>query len=178
MLVPMWEAEGRVVMALTLRSQELSSHSGQISFPGGRRDAGELDLRATALRETHEELGIHPNDVSVVAQLDDAWSIQRYVVSVFVGWLPAPPIITPSPAEIDRVIYADVEQMMRPAAHACQRMRRGGQTFAVHSFDVDGDSVWGLTGGVLYGLFRRLRGEAIDADTHGPTTFRRFIEVQ
>lgn len=174
-LVPFWEREGRVEVALTLRTAHLSSHSGQISFPGGRRDPEDESLEATALRETEEELGIPPDIVRDVARFDDAWSVQRYVVATHVGWLDRRPEFVPSPAEIERVIVADVEALMFGGLHRAVRMKRGAARFDVHYFDYEGDTIWGLTGGILYGLFETLRGREVEATSRGAATLAQFL---
>lgn len=174
-LIPVWRREGRVEMALTLRTQTLSSHRGQISFPGGRRDPEDVSIAATALRETEEELGIPADRVRVRMRLDDAWSLQRYIVAPHVGWLDEPPAFVPSPAEIERVIVADVEALMSPACHRIQRVRQAGVGFDVHYFEYEGDTIWGLTGGILYTLFQLLRGEPIADESRGAHTLSRFL---
>ena len=174
-LVPVWRDEGRVEMALTLRTRTLSSHRGQISFPGGRRDPEDASIVATALRETEEELGIPADDVRIELRLDDAWSIQRYVVAPHVGWLPQRPEFVPSPAEIERIIVADVETLMAPERHRIERVHQGGVGFDVHYFEYEGDTIWGLTGGILYTLFQLVRGEPIAEESRGAHTLSRFL---
>ncbi|MCB9520466.1 MAG: CoA pyrophosphatase [Myxococcales bacterium] len=165
-----------VQLALTLRPASLSSHRGQISFPGGRIDDGDADAAAAALRETEEELGVPREDVRLVARLDDAWSVQGYLVTPFVGWLDHAPTLRPSPAEVARMIVADLERLMDPAIHRVQEVTHGRERWHIHYFDYDGDVIWGLTGGVLAGLFGLLRGEALDVESAGPRGLRRFLE--
>ena len=175
-LVPMWEHEGRVQVALTLRTAHLSAHSGQISFPGGRRDPEDTSLMATALRETEEELGIPSAAVKDIVRFDDAWSIQRYIVATYVGWLEERPTLVPSPHEIERVIIADVEELMFGGLHRVVRMKRGGARFDVHYFDVGDDTVWGLTGGILYGLFEAVRGRELAPSSRASVTLAQFLD--
>ena len=68
-LIPIIERGASLSVLLTERSADLKHHPGQVSFPGGRMEASDVDIRATALRETHEEVGIHPNDVDVCGYL-------------------------------------------------------------------------------------------------------------
>lgn len=173
-LAPFWRSGDSVQVALTLRSANLSSHRGQVSFPGGRRDPTDGSARAAALRETEEELGIVPESVEVLTRLSDAFSINGYVVSPFVGWLETEPAFRPNPAEVARVIVADVERLMAPEIHRCEVLTRGGERYPVHYFDYDGDVVWGLTGGILHGLFRRVRGEVIEP-ADGLASLRRYL---
>lgn len=175
-LVPFWGEGDDVRLALTLRTQTLGSHRGQISFPGGRVDEGDSSVEAAALRETNEELGIPAESVSVVARLDDAWSIQGYLVSTHVGWLDDRPEFVPSPAEVERVIVADVERLMTPEFHRRKHMTERSHRFVIDFFDYEGDVIWGLTGGILASFFRLLRGEDPGPEADGPATLSRFLE--
>ena len=69
-LVPLLDHEGERCVLLTKRPENMVRYAGQVSLPGGAREPGDSDLKATALRETHEEVGIPPTAVSVVAELD------------------------------------------------------------------------------------------------------------
>lgn len=173
-LAPFWEQDGGVHTVLTLRTPHLSSHQGQISFPGGRLDAGETSLTA-ALREAEEELGIAPHRVQPVGQLDDAWSLHGYIVTPHVGWLPERPEFVPSPDEVERVIVADVERLMDPAAHRRQTWRHGVGRYPVHYYDYQGDVIWGLTGGILHRFFGLLRGLESAEDVDAERSLRRFL---
>lgn len=175
-LAPFWREGDGVRLALTLRTAHLSSHKGQISFPGGRRDEGESLLDA-ALRETEEELGIPRSAVEVLGGIDDAWSIQGYFVSPYIGWLAGRPAFVPSADEVERVIVADVEKLMRPSVYRRHRMRHGSGTFYVHYFDYEGDVIWGLTGGILNRLFRQIRGQSVVDASDGEAGLRRFLDV-
>ncbi len=178
MLAPFWPEGDSVHLALTLRTQTLPSHKGQISFPGGRVEDTDVTSAAAALRETEEELGISRSNVSVVARLDDAWSIQRYLVAPHIGWLESRPEFTPSPDEVERVIVADVERLMAPEIHQAREMHERSHRFVVDFFDYEGDIIWGLTGGILATFFRLMRGEALGPESEGPTTLSRFLGKQ
>lgn len=177
-LAPFWPEGDSVSLALTLRTQTLPSHKGQISFPGGRVDLSDSSSEEAALRETQEELGIHPSAVSLVARLDDAWSIQKYLVAPHIGWLETRPEFDPSPHEVERVIVADVERLMSPDIHQAREMQERSHRFLVDFFDYDGDIIWGLTGGILATLFRLLRGETLGPESKGPETLTRFLSIQ
>jgi len=178
-LAPFWPSDdGGVRLALTLRPTSLSSHKGQISFPGGRRDPSDPDLAFTALREANEELGISPSAVRQMVRLDDAWSVQGYLVAPHVGWLDHAPSIVPSPAEVERVIIADVEALMRPEIHRPQIVEHGGQRWTVHYYHYEGDVIWGMTAGILSRLFRLLHAEPLLEDSVGVDSLRRFVSEQ
>jgi 8-oxo-dGTP pyrophosphatase MutT (NUDIX family) len=174
-LVPLWRDGDRIRVLFTLRTQHLSSHRGEISFPGGRRDPADGSLVATALRETAEEVGIRASDVRICGRLDDAWSIQSYHVTPWVGWLDAPPRLVPEPGEIARTIVSDLETLLAPGVWRRTRLRRGDGAFDVHYYDLDGDVVWGLTGGIVYRFLAWLRDEPVPDATRPRTTLRRFL---
>jgi 8-oxo-dGTP pyrophosphatase MutT (NUDIX family) len=174
-LIPVWREDGGLRMLLTVRSQNVSSHRGQISFPGGSRDVNDETLVETALRETEEEVAIARDRVRIVGRLHDAWSIHRYLVAPWVGVVDPPVAPEPFADEIDRVIIADVERLMDPEIYRCQTIRRGHQEFRMHAYDYDGDLIWGMTGGLLFELFSRIEGRQLDADQSGANTLRAFL---
>lgn len=174
-LLPFWPDGDTVRVLMTLRQPTLSAHAGQISFPGGRRDATDLDLRHTALRETHEEVGIAPDQVGLVMPFDDAWSIQGYLVSSWVGWLDTAPVVLPNPAEIERVIVADVRELMDPNLHRVEHVTRLGVTYPIHFFDYRGDVVWGMTAGILHALLLWVQGLPIPPEQDGRGMLLRYL---
>jgi len=105
-LAPLFWKNGEPFAYLTMRPMTLRKHPGQISFPGGGREAGDLTPLHTALRETQEELGIPPSAVDVLGVLGEMPTITSYWVTPFVGVVPAEVPLTPNPGEIAEVIAA------------------------------------------------------------------------
>lgn len=173
-LIPLWEDAGRIRTVLGLRPQTMSSHRGQIAFPGGRVDPTDPSLLHTALREAHEEVGIGDDLVELTVPLDHTWSIQRYLVAPWAAWLHSVPALVPSPNEIERMIVADLAALIDPAAHSSERVERDGLCVTMHEYRIGNDRVWGLTAGIIYSLIRTLCGRPVDADSRGPETLRRF----
>jgi len=97
---------------LTMRPLTLRTHPGQISFPGGGRDLGDVTPLHTALRETHEELGIAPDDVDVLGVLGSMPTITAYYVTPFVGVVPSGVPLTPN-AEVAEVLEAPLWRLRR-----------------------------------------------------------------
>ena len=155
MLLAFWpEQDGSISMALTLRSDKLPSHQGQVSFPGGSMQAGDGSPVQTALREAREELGINPNEVHIMGRLDDAWSRFGFHVIPVVGWLEQRPTLIPDPDEVAEVIIADIETLMRPESSCMHKLAdRESQAYRW-----DGGYVWGLTAEILLELFLWVRG--------------------
>ena len=147
--------DDRVEILLTKRTYKVSSHQGQVSFPGGRVDHGESH-EAAALRETWEELGIPPRLVTIKGRLDDAWSRFGHHVIPIVGWLEQQPQLTPNPHEVAEVLIADMETIMRRSARKDHEvvLHHNGQkqTHKAQAFAWEGGYVWGLTADLLLEL--------------------------
>lgn len=147
-------------LVFTERAAMLSRHGGEMSFPGGLEEPGDADLRATALRETAEELGI---EVPVRAVLGALPPIHTYVsgilVTPFVVALPELPELTVSRAEISRVVRVPLREL---AAIEEQRVLREENGMAWRGWwYVDGDTtVWGATGFMVHALLELVRKEA------------------
>src|SRR5262249_45831303 len=107
-LAPFYVCDGVPCLLFTLRSLDLPSHRGEISFPGGSRDRGDPSLEWTALRETQEELGLDPQRVEVLGPLPPVWAaVSDFLIQPYVGWLgEGLPLLTPNAAEVAEVIEA------------------------------------------------------------------------
>lgn len=157
-LVPLFEEDGEVRVVLTVRSDRLRSHRGEVAFPGGRIDGGEGVVHA-ALREAEEEIGLSPSQVEVVGQLTAMpTATSRAMVSPVVGLLGARAGAINSPDEVDRVFdvsLADLvadgvfhEELWSPSAdHPLHT-----DEFPVWFFEVAGELVWGVTARILVEL--------------------------
>ena len=175
-LMPFWADSEGVKTLLTVRTERVSSHKGQISFPGGRLDEQDASPEAAALRELFEECGVPAHSVTTLGCLDEAWSIGGYRVVPVVGWLDAAPALALSEAEIARVIVADVARLMHPATLRTQTFERAGRSVTMPAYDYDGDLVWGLTGGLLAALFRWVEEGVMALDAHGAAGLQGWLE--
>lgn len=156
-LVALYLDRGDLHAIFTRRRRDLRSHPGEISFPGGRRDDDEDDLRLTALREAEEEIGLARDDVQLVGALTPVPTIStNYAVYPFVGLIEPGGTWTPSAGEVDEVLelrLADVR-----AARARRRLWRRGIPFRADVYDVDEQLViWGATARIVSDLLARLR---------------------
>jgi 8-oxo-dGTP pyrophosphatase MutT (NUDIX family) len=147
-------------LLFTERAAMLSRHAGEMSFPGGLQDPGDADLRATALRETAEELGI---EVAPEAVLGASPPIHTYVsgilVTPFVAAVPELPTLVVSGAEIARVVLVSLREL---AAIEEQRVLReeNGMTWRGWWYVSDETTVWGATGAMVHALLELVREEA------------------
>ena len=158
-----WPAsDDAVELVFTRRTETVSSHRGQVSFPGGVFHAGDVDLAATALRETREELGIDPGAITIMGRLDDAWSIAGHHVIPYVGWTGKAPGMTANSTEVAEVIVADVQVLLRPEVNTTHTVDFLGKQRTTHAFDWDGGYVWGLTADMLREFLNWLNDEPCD----------------
>ncbi|MFE6997869.1 NUDIX hydrolase [Microbacterium sp. NPDC057659] len=140
---------------LQRRAATLSSHPGQVSFPGGRREAQDADVIATALREAQEETGLDPAGVEVLATLPELpLAASNHLVTPVLAWWRSPSrVAAVDHAETVEVFRVPVAQLLDPATRFTSVLSRAGMTFRGPAFDVDGTIVWGFTAMVLDGLF-------------------------
>jgi len=146
--------EHRTDREATERRADLSSYSGRVAFPGGKRDAGDADLRRTALRETWEEVGIEPDRIEVFAELECFRTGLGHVVKPFAGRVdPAAPI-APNPAEVARLIWVPCSAFESDPFAVRGRYRgAGGRSIEIYTWRFDGAEIWGLTASILRRYF-------------------------
>jgi 8-oxo-dGTP pyrophosphatase MutT (NUDIX family) len=148
-LIPLFEKGGKIHVLLTLRTNTVASHKGQISFPGGGSEAGDRDITATALRETFEEVGIEPSSVEVLGRLDDVVAISNYVVTPVVGVIPYPSRYRISTDEIAEVIEAPLDFFMDTRNCRVETRVFRGKDVPVYFYQYKEHNVWGLTAYML-----------------------------
>ena len=137
---------------LTRRSMELSSHRGEISFPGGRLDPGETPIE-TALREADEEVGLDPTAPVVVGELEHLNTIvsRSYIVPV-VSRVDHRPELAPQTMEVDRVMWTPIGELTRPGTYRVERWGSPPLDRPLHFFELDDETVWGATAHMLVEL--------------------------
>ncbi len=143
----LYEHEGRVHTVFQKRTHTVDAHKGQISLPGGGKDAEDPHLLHTALRETHEEIGVEPGHIEILGQLDQARSISNFAVTPYVGWLERYPYEWRfSHAEVARLIEVPVDHLLDPANFVPDRRLVNGRQVVMPSYQFGDDLIWGLTG--------------------------------
>lgn len=160
-LAPLYHHDDEVWIVLTRRSWMLRSHTGEVSFPGGRQEPGE-DLWATAIRETEEEIGLHPDLVEPVGELDHLATVSSgSAIIPFVGILAGGrPELVPAEAEVDAILHVPLSELLEPENYRQERWRIAGTERPIHFFELVGDTVWGATGSMLVDLLRRITDRA------------------
>ncbi len=147
-LIAFWTDGDDLRCALTRRSSHLSSHKGQVAFPGGRVDPGE-SWHEAALREAHEEVGLDPSSVDVIGDLDDAWSAAGHHIVPVVGFLAEPPQLRASPAEVDEIMLPRVSELLRPESLGRREVERDGRIYVNRVLSFEGGQVFGLSADML-----------------------------
>jgi 8-oxo-dGTP pyrophosphatase MutT (NUDIX family) len=159
-LFPSPDGDGPHVV-LTRRRADLRRHAGEISFPGGRQDPDDADLRDTALREAEEEIGLRRTEVSLLGELPPtATFATNYVIHPFVGVISAPRRWRPSPLEVDAVIELPLRALREGRART--RLERRGLSFETDAYIVGEHLIWGATARILENLLVRLRASHPD----------------
>lgn len=156
-LAPIQERPDGDYLILTLRADHLSSHSGQVAFPGGSVDADDDGPLATALRETEEEIGVHPSHVRVVGQLDQVFAGYNFLVTPFVGLIPYPYDFRPDPGETAEVFSVPVTALLRQEALTLDS-RLSRRSEPIYHFQYREWDIWGATARMVKQLLELVYG--------------------
>lgn len=137
--------------SLIIRPEYEGVHSGQIALPGGAMEAEDLDLMATALRETEEEIGLSPTQVEVLGALSEIYiPPSNFLVQPFVGLTPSRPNFIPDPREVAGVLEVPVADLLLEGAIRKRSITlRDGLRLKVDCFELGGKVVWGATAMML-----------------------------
>ena len=151
-LVPLIERPSGVHVVLTKRAAHLSSHPGQISFPGGKRDVGDVDISATALREAHEEIGLDSSLVQILGQLPAHETVTGFNVMPTVGWINAPWVVRADPGEVAEVFEVPLSHVVKAQNFQIQTRIWRGQKRSYYCVPYGPYYIWGATARILRGL--------------------------
>jgi 8-oxo-dGTP pyrophosphatase MutT (NUDIX family) len=152
-LVPLYREP--LTAVFTERRADLSRHAGEISFPGGRQDHPAEDLRSTALREAHEEIGLDPAGVELVGALPPVGTfVTGYRIYPFVGLIEPGQTWRPQATEVAEVLEFRVADLV--SGHKMRRLIRKGVPIKTPTYTVDGHLVWGATARIVESLLERI----------------------
>jgi 8-oxo-dGTP pyrophosphatase MutT (NUDIX family) len=155
-LVPVMRRPAGLQVLLTLRSETMPSHKGQISFPGGRRQDSDASAAAAAKREAEEEAGIPPAAVEVIGYLDDYPTISQYMITPVVGVVEDLAEVKPCAREVAEIFEVPLAFLLEPKSFERKVFSRDG--FNVPFFEVNYGSwrIWGATAGMLWNLSQKV----------------------
>ncbi len=158
-LVPFLQIEGDWNILFTRRTDSLVEHSGQVAFPGGRKEPEDTSHEETALREAHEEIGLDPGDVRILGRLDSFVTITNYILTPVVGCIPWPFPIRLEANEVQRVFTIPLSWLADPANHET-RPRPLPPPFpniqVIYFHPYDGETLWGVSAQIMVNLLKIL----------------------
>ena len=128
----------------TQRSSHLSTHSGEVSFPGGKADEIDLNLFGTALRESNEEISLNIKDVTELGKLNYLISRHKIEVNPFIATVDRPQVLTPN-EEIQEIFTVPLDFLLDPANIQREVIERQGGVWQVPSWNIKNQKIWGLT---------------------------------
>jgi 8-oxo-dGTP pyrophosphatase MutT (NUDIX family) len=140
----------RIKFPLIKRPDYQGAHSGQVSLPGGKAEAGET-FTETALREAFEEIGVHPSEVTVLGRLSDFFVIpSNFMVTPVVGYATSKPVFTPDAIEVAHILHGDLFDLLKKDALKEKEILAANR-YAMRAphFEIEGEIVWGATAMML-----------------------------
>ncbi|MBC9249656.1 coenzyme A pyrophosphatase [Pseudomonas alcaligenes] len=160
-LVPLTRSDDPELV-LTLRASDLSTHGGEVAFPGGRRDATDPDLAFTALREAEEEVGLPPGLVEIVGPLSPLVSRFGIRVTPYVGVVPDYVEYRPNDDEIAAVFSVPLRFFCEDPREVTHRIDYQGHSWYVPCYHYNGYKIWGLTAVMIVELVNLVFDAGID----------------
>ena len=164
-LLPLVQRPQEPTVLLTQRTAHLRAHAGQVSFPGGRMEAGDASPAHAALREAHEEVGLPAHAVEVVGQLPTYRTVTAFEVTPVVAWVHPPLSLQPDPHEVQDIFEVPLAFLMNPAHHRRHRVVVQDRTRQFLSMPWQGMGwsgeekeffIWGATAAMLRNFYHLL----------------------
>ena len=156
MLIPVIARDEGLTVLFTQRTTHLKSHSGQVSFPGGRAERGDASAEFTALREAEEEIGLPPERVEILARLPDYHTRTGFRVTPVIGLVQPPLELTPDPREVEEIFEVPLAFLLDERNQQRRTREFHGQTVGFYVFEYQNRTIWGATAGMLVNLYKML----------------------
>ncbi len=149
-LCAFWEHDGVAELLLTRRAWHMRSHTGEIAFPGGRREPDDVDLVDTACREAEEEVALHRSSLEVVGLLPALTTVSSPAeILPVAARLDGRPDTRPEPGEVDAVLHVPIAELWDPAVYREELWSREGHEMEITFFELVGDTLWGATARIV-----------------------------
>jgi 8-oxo-dGTP pyrophosphatase MutT (NUDIX family) len=155
-LLPIVARDTELTVLFTQRTAHLKAHSGQVSFPGGRAEPHDPSPEATALRETHEEIGLDPRHVELLGKLPEYRTRTGFRVTPVVGVVAPPFELSPDAYEVEEVFEVPLSFLLDPRNHLRQSREWQGELRWFFAIPYGERYIWGATAGMLVNLYRYL----------------------
>tara|TARA_Y100001970_G_scaffold158998_1_gene194393 strand:+ start:11841 stop:12419 length:579 start_codon:yes stop_codon:yes gene_type:complete len=151
----------------TLRSDKVSSHGGEVSFPGGKQEDTDTSLEFTALRESQEEIGLMPEKVKIIGSLDT--TVSRYNISVtpFVGIIPENVQLSSDSPEIEACFKVPLSFFLKDRRYRNDQISKDGESFFMPAYEYQGFIIWGLTAMITVDFLNLSLDAGIDLQSRG-----------
>ncbi len=162
-LLPLYHKEGEYHVLFTKRTEKVEYHKGQICFPGGARHPEDRSLADTALRETFEEIGIRPEDVEVLGELDDMGTLtSNFLITPFVALIPYPYEFVVSSDEIEELIEVPIPALLDKGCYREEFYTHQGRPYWSCTYQYKDKVIWGATARILKQFLDLVFGENKD----------------
>lgn len=155
-LIPFFEKAGEAHLLLTRRTDTVEHHKGQISFPGGSVEQQDAALIDTALRETEEEVGIPPQLVDPLGQLDDFPTMSQFMISPFIATIPYPHPRQISPDEVAEVLEVPLSLFLTDRYFELKQLQYQGKKHMVYFYTYGENTIWGVTGHIIHRMIEQI----------------------
>lgn len=155
-LIGLWDRPGGARLILTKRASHLLHHPGQIAFPGGKVDAGDADVEATALREAWEEIGLQPESVQILGRLPRHETVTGFQITPILGHIRADFTPIPQLGEVEEVFSVPLRHVLYPSNFRVERRQWRGEWRHFYTVPYGPYYIWGATARILRGLAERL----------------------
>jgi 8-oxo-dGTP pyrophosphatase MutT (NUDIX family) len=155
-LMPLIEHTDQLTMLFTVRAKHLKHHGGQISFPGGKQELTDNNLAETALRETHEEVGIEASSINVIGSLPSYRTITGYQVAPFVGFVRADVSLAFDKNEVEEVFEVPINYLVNQQNYFTHWITRNGTRHPVYFITWKQYTIWGATAAFIHSLSQHI----------------------
>ncbi|MGI9237391.1 MAG: CoA pyrophosphatase [Woeseiaceae bacterium] len=156
-LIPVMQRATELSLLLTQRSADLKHHAGQVSFPGGRMEEHDKDVQITALRETHEEVGIEPHHVSVIGFLGSMPTITGYAVTPIVGLVSDAAELVIDRTEVEYTFEVPLEFVLDESNDQAVEREFHGRRFPMIEFHYEEQRIWGATAQMILSFRKSIK---------------------